>query len=359
MKAKTKAFRRFKEWYIMKKTIRKIMAILLCVLPLFGASPAAFAAENTAYQVTTPFEHNSDGDYYYMPDNNLEGSYTYFYEEIMPMTVMFADCVQVPFEYDGQKWLIQLTKGQYGFLLVGSDIVVFTADKSADSFEDYCLATDDNRLEIKLSCSRKKDEGFEEIFNLESAKHSWANGFAKGQLSNFTPPFSELKTYAEITFKSEEMAKLFADGLKTAGFRESVKSAIIFEDSFYRDGAKIVLSWSDVSCSADCQDIILNRNELSLKPGETYQLNAEIIPSMAVNSSVFWISSNEKVAAVDENGVVTAKSYGMVTISAVSPSGIKADCVITVEDDSVKCLLAKIIETITIWFIRIFSIFTF
>lgn len=231
----------------MKNTVKKIIALFLCTLTLFGASQSAFAADATGCIVELPYKHNEDGDYYYVSDENYDYSYNYFYDEVAPAAGIFIDQVQIPFEYEGKNWLIQLWKGQYGMILLGSDIAVMTADKTADGLEDYSFATGDDRLEIKLQCSRKNGTESEELFALDSAKHCFANGYSKGQLVNYTTPLSELNTYAEITFKSDEMAKLFAKGLKNAGFGESLIKGFLVENFFYRDGSKVVFSWSDIN----------------------------------------------------------------------------------------------------------------
>ncbi len=230
----------------MKNTVKKILAIILCTLTLFGASQSAFAIELSGCLVELPYEHNEDGNYYYIIDESYDYGYDYFYDEVAPAAGMFIDQVQIPFEYEGKNWLVQLWKGQYGMILIGSDIGVFTADKNADSIGDYSLATGDDRLEIKLDCYRETEDGTKQLFALDSAKHCFANGYSKGQLVDYTTPVSELKSYAEITFKSEEMAKLFAKGLKNAGFRESLVKELIVEDSFHRDGSKVILYWSDI-----------------------------------------------------------------------------------------------------------------
>lgn len=52
--------------------------------------------------------------------------------------------------------------------------------------------------------------------------------------------------------------------------------------------------------------------------------------------NVTWASDNAKVAAVDKNGLVTAKSAGKCTVSAVFPSGGRAACKVTVEPKGLK-----------------------
>lgn len=52
--------------------------------------------------------------------------------------------------------------------------------------------------------------------------------------------------------------------------------------------------------------------------------------------NVTWASDNVEVAAVDKNGLVTAKSAGKCTVSAVFPSGSRAVCKVTVEPKGLK-----------------------
>ena len=63
----------------------------------------------------------------------------------------------------------------------------------------------------------------------------------------------------------------------------------------------------------------------------TKKLSTEILPANASDKSVTWTSSDESVATVDENGVVTAISKGEVTITATSnDSGLSDSCTFTV-----------------------------
>lgn len=59
----------------------------------------------------------------------------------------------------------------------------------------------------------------------------------------------------------------------------------------------------------------------------TLQLQVKILPENATNQNVKWASSNEDVAAVDQNGLVTAYTYGKAVITAVTEDGEKnASC---------------------------------
>ncbi len=67
----------------------------------------------------------------------------------------------------------------------------------------------------------------------------------------------------------------------------------------------------------------------------TYQLEATITPEDATNQNVSWSSSDESVASVDEDGLVTAVAEGSATITVTTEDGsYTASCSITVTDDS-------------------------
>ena len=77
----------------------------------------------------------------------------------------------------------------------------------------------------------------------------------------------------------------------------------------------------------------LSQTSAKLLFGETLTLTATVAPANATNKRVTWSSSNEDVATVDENGVVTAKTEGTATITATTADGKKtATCKVTVID---------------------------
>ena len=79
--------------------------------------------------------------------------------------------------------------------------------------------------------------------------------------------------------------------------------------------------------------IELNRTSATLTEGATLTLTATLLPKDATNPTLTWTSSNEKVATVDEYGVVTAVADGeaTITVSTTDGSDLSATCVVTVE----------------------------
>ena len=76
--------------------------------------------------------------------------------------------------------------------------------------------------------------------------------------------------------------------------------------------------------------ISLNKSELSLNKGDTYDLTYTIAPDDAANKDVEWSSSNDDVVSV-ENGKITAKKAGNATITIkAKETGISSSCKVTV-----------------------------
>ena len=72
--------------------------------------------------------------------------------------------------------------------------------------------------------------------------------------------------------------------------------------------------------------------ELSLTKGDTYALNAVIVPDNTTNKIVKWSSSNAKVATINSQGLVTAVAKGSTEIIATTSNGLTATVEITVEE---------------------------
>lgn len=68
-------------------------------------------------------------------------------------------------------------------------------------------------------------------------------------------------------------------------------------------------------------NIELNYNALLLQPNETYKLQATLYPSYRTDNSVRWMSSNESVVTVTQEGMIEAIGEGFATISAIAEDG--------------------------------------
>ncbi len=75
--------------------------------------------------------------------------------------------------------------------------------------------------------------------------------------------------------------------------------------------------------------VSLDFTELTLNIGESKKLTATVKPDNATDKTVTWTSADPAVAAVDENGKVTALSAGTTVVTAKA-GGVSAACTVTV-----------------------------
>ena len=88
------------------------------------------------------------------------------------------------------------------------------------------------------------------------------------------------------------------------------------------DNQEIVCSTQsgEVLLSIPATSISLNLNQANLKVGETIQLEATVLPTTTTDKSIIWSSSDESIASVDANGLVTANKEGTAEIIAKAGS---------------------------------------
>ena len=136
----------------------------------------------------------------------------------------------------------------------------------------------------------------------------------------------ETTTDKSVTFESTNpaVASIDADGKVTA--LSLGQSTIKITAA---SGVSTEINVTVVATAA--ASISLNKTEATLKATETVQLEATILPETTTDKSVTWASSDENIAKVDANGLVTAVSVGNTTITATTANGLKAECAITVE----------------------------
>lgn len=80
------------------------------------------------------------------------------------------------------------------------------------------------------------------------------------------------------------------------------------------------------------ESITISGSNVILKKGHEMKLSTTVTPETATNPKVVWSSSNEKIASVDQEGIVIAHNPGQVKISAsaVDESGISDSFILSV-----------------------------
>jgi len=107
-------------------------------------------------------------------------------------------------------------------------------------------------------------------------------------------------------------------GYAFAGWRDSA-SNIYPEASNAAFGADTILTaaWDEIRVDG----VGLSCYNLDIGTGQSAQITATVSPANAANRNVAWSSSDPAIAAVDQNGVVTAHASGTATITATTQDG--------------------------------------
>ncbi len=134
-------------------------------------------------------------------------------------------------------------------------------------------------------------------------------------------------TDATITWKSQNkaIATVSENGLVTA---VEVGTTSIYASSSNGLTAECIINV--LPGYIPVESITLTNTELLMREGYTSDLIAIISPVNATDQSVTWASTNEEIATVDQNGIVTAILQGNTVVSATTSNGLQALCYVTV-----------------------------
>ena len=82
--------------------------------------------------------------------------------------------------------------------------------------------------------------------------------------------------------------------------------------------------------------LYLSKSSLPMEATDTYVLTVSVSPSDAFNKAVKWESSDETIATVNQEGVVTAlkKGKATITVSTLDGSNIKKTCTVEVKNNA-------------------------
>lgn len=83
------------------------------------------------------------------------------------------------------------------------------------------------------------------------------------------------------------------------------------------------------------ESISLNKTDIELYVGNTYQLTATVLPDDATYKNITWTSSNNSIVSV-ENGLITAKNAGNATITASTKDGSSKNCSVLVKEKPIE-----------------------
>lgn len=146
----------------------------------------------------------------------------------------------------------------------------------------------------------------------------------------FTKEFAGISA-DKLTWKSSDanVASVDASGKVTAKTAGCVTVTASYKDSKLTNGKQISASCK-VTVGKLAESITTNKDTVTLYEGETYQINAVVLPENTSDKRLSYSCSNSYVATVSEQGVITAVEEGTATITMTTLDGSKITKDITV-----------------------------
>lgn len=168
-------------------------------------------------------------------------------------------------------------------------------------------------------------EGVEKRIELTVAKRSESVGinvripdlYEGEKLRLIATVLPEDTTFKTVLWTSSDdsVATVDKDGIVTAVKPGKVKITATASDG---SGATAVV---DINVVCPITDLVVPETEKTVNLGESFNLEATVMPEMAYDKTVIYTSSDSSIASVDENGNVTANKLGEAVITATTADG--------------------------------------
>lgn len=125
----------------------------------------------------------------------------------------------------------------------------------------------------------------------------------------------------EVTWSVDKpsVATISQTGLLTANSNGEVTVTARAKDGSNVKGEKTFNISGVVAATILIESITINASDIT--DGGTQQLSVTIVPSNASNKTITWSVSNESIAEISTEGLLTPKANGNITITAISTDG--------------------------------------
>ena len=269
------------------------------------------------------------------------------------------------YQYDGTGWFSYMGYSGYGGTNKYANVFTAKANESkaenieAVSFEDYSSAGCKYNISIYTNLTDVSDPESGTLECTQSGQTTFDGAYTI-KLNNpvYVEDGTTFSVVVELISSTNNGPYMVSDTTYNGGWFSCESAALENQSYIYRPYDS---SWVDygkkenknfrIKAYTDDSDIktvavesvSLDKTEAVLKENETVKLNATVLPENADNKNVHFTSDNDAVAAVDDNGLVTALSSGEAVITVITEDGKKtAKCKITVEKEIIQ------LKTITI-----------
>ena len=163
--------------------------------------------------------------------------YNRFYDFAAQFLLLYYDTCRVKFTYGGRDWLIQFWKGQYGLILIGAEVGVYSKPENSPTGQ-YDCADDSNLFSLGYTLY-----SHDKVLFVRSYQETWwLTGFKIGKIDKFSDR-SQLSMRIRITLKDDGMREAFVKALCKwgVGFKEGDAQE---KDTFYVLGNDVYIMWN-------------------------------------------------------------------------------------------------------------------
>ena len=161
-------------------------------------------------------------------------------------------------------------------------------------------------------------------------------GETKGLIVEVTPTTAS-NTSVSWASSDDNVATVSSKGIVTAKGKGTCTITCTAADGY---GAKTTC---EVTVKQQVTEIALSETNASLWVGNTKTIIATALPTTSSNTAVNWYSSDDNVATVSSEGIVTAKGQGTCTITCTAADGYgtKSTCEVTVKQQVTEITLSE------------------
>lgn len=314
------------------------------------ATITATAAEDDSIKTTATITVTQSTTLYYLAPVSWSGVWVYFYTDDSHYNSAKAPTAAMT-KLDASSYLVDgsaIDTGKYNLYSI----------TVPDTYADYAIFASESGKWTNQDPTQKEGGGRS---TAPDGKNGYYNGKGNAVLVTRKAPTSLSVTPAESTIASNQTVQLTATATYSDSSIEDISGTVTWKSSdtsiatvsssglvtAVKDGTVAITATvpgSTVSGTAaitvedaDPTELSLTPSSVSLLAGTTATLTPSFKPEN-VNASgvkIKWASSDEKVATVDADGVVTAVSDGETTITATVDDGrgVKATATVTVSKD--------------------------
>ena len=299
----------------MKKLLKPLLAVLVAVM-VCSMMPSAFAASDEAIDAAYALNElglfngvgkNANG----MPNFDLDRAPTRHESVVMLVRLLgkeaeakagswetpFTDVAEWAEPYVGYAYANDLVSGTSATKFSGTDVI------SASQYLTLVLRA----LGYKSGVDFQWDKAWElsDPIGLTDARYNAdSTQFTRGDIA--------IISRNALHTKEKEVDDTLLDALVASSAVDNEAAEV------YKSSVRVT-------------SITLNKNDLTTNRGNNMQLHASVLPEDATDKSVTWFSSDPQIVDVSSDGLLEAKQFGTVQITATASNGLSAVCNVTVK----------------------------